>query len=259
MWTLRLAPLVTLGAVATVVFIGATQASGSTSCAKGSWPAGTRSIAVPPPASARVSFSHGRWRLWLRPAARRGLTGRVAADGALSSVRASGALRSRLHHTGRALSFVMPAGSAPARVSFTARCAHRIAFDFAGVRTLIGRQPAPASGFQLQTGVTGRLILGPICPLAGRTRACASDRGVHGTVEIDTAPASGSTAGTPVETVATDANGNFSAALSPGDYTFTGRSSGPQPPAGTMSRSSSAHVAPGAVSQVTVVFDTGIR
>jgi hypothetical protein len=59
--------------------------------------------------------------------------------------------------------------------------------------------------------------------------------------------------------VSSDSNGNFSADLPPGQYMLTGRASGPQPPAGTISRTASVLVESGVVSQVTVVFDTGIR
>jgi hypothetical protein len=239
-------------------------AAGSPSCATGSWPAGTRFISVPPPASARVSFAGGRWRLWLRPATRRALTGRIVADAGLSSVQATGGLRSRVSRTVRALSFLLPAGADPARLSFAARCAGRVSFDLAGARVLIGRQPAPTSAFQIQrpatSGVAGRLIAGPTCPVVGPGVNCPPSPAVQGTVQISTAPATrSSSAGAPVATVSSDSNGNFSADLPPGQYMLTGRASGPQPPAGTISRTASVLVESGVVSQVTVVFDTGIR
>jgi hypothetical protein len=83
---------------------------------------------------------------------------------------------------------------------------------------------------------------------------------VQGTVEIDTAPISRSSpAGTPVKTVSSDGEGNFSADLSPGDYVLTGHASGSQPPGGNVSRSIPVRVDSGVVSEATVPFDTGIR
>jgi hypothetical protein len=218
---LALSSLVAAGAVAALVLIATTNALGGGTCATGSWSAGTRVIAVPPPASARVSFAQGRWRLWLRHATGRALSGRVAADAGLSYVRTTESLRSRVHRSARVLSFRLPAGSSPARLSFVARCAHQIAFTLAGARILIGRNPAPASGFQIlrppTTGVAGQLLLGPTCPVVGPGGYCPSAAsGVPGTVEIDAAPTiRSSAAGTPVETVSTDSNGSFSADLAP--------------------------------------------
>jgi hypothetical protein len=262
----RLGPLllVAFGVVGAVVLTTTTLASGRADCATGSWPAAARSISPARPAAARVIFARGRWQLSLRPAASRALVGRVAADSGLSSVRGTAALRGRVHRSSRGLSFVLPGGSAPAALSFVARCAHRITFELAGGRTVVGRQPAPTPGFQLQrppsTGVSGQMIAGPTCPVVGPGANCPPANRVQGTVEIDTTQSSRSSpAGTPVRTVSSDSNGNFSADLAPGAYTLTGRSPGPQPPAGTMSRSESVRVESGVVSQVTLTFDTGIR
>jgi hypothetical protein len=83
---------------------------------------------------------------------------------------------------------------------------------------------------------------------------------VQGTVQIDTAPATRSSpAGSPVKTVSSDANGNFAIDLAPGDYALTAHASNPQPPAGSVSRSEIVRVESGVVSDVTLVFDTGIR
>jgi hypothetical protein len=264
-WRLRLVLLLVAGAAAAAALATATtNASPSASCATGQWPAGTHFTSVPPPASARVSFASGRWRLWLRPAARWALTGRMTADAGLGSIRATAPLASRLHRGPRALWFALPGGSGPARLSFTSRCAHRMAFDFAGARVLIGRKQAPASRFQIQrpptTSVTGQLIAGPTCPVERPGENCPPPRKVQGKVEIDTAPTSRSSPnGTPVETVSSDSSGHFSAELPPGDYTLTALASGPAPPAGRMSRSESVRVESGVVSEVTLVFDTGIR
>jgi hypothetical protein len=104
------------------------------------------------------------------------------------------------------------------------------------------------------------MIAGPTCPVVGPGANCPPANGVQGTVEIDTDPSSRSSpGGAPVKAVSSDSSGNFSADLAPGAYTLTGRSSGPQPPAGTMSRSESVRVESGVVSQVTLAFDTGIR
>jgi hypothetical protein len=262
-WRLRLVLLFVAGAAAALA-TATTNASPSASCATGQWPAATHFTSVPPPASARVSFASGRWRLWLRPAARWALTARVTADAGLGSVRATASLASLLHRGSRALSFALPGGSGPARLSFASRCAHRMAFDFAGARALIGRKQAPTSGFQIQrpptTRVTGQLIAGPTCPVERPGENCPPPRKVQGTVEIDSAPASRSSPnGAPVKTVSSDSSGHFSAELPPGDYTLTARASGPEPPAGTMSRSGSVRVESGVVSEVTLVFDTGIR
>jgi hypothetical protein len=139
-----------------------------------------------------------------------------------------------------------------------------MAFDFAGARILIGRKHAPASAFQIRrpaaTGVTGQLIAGPTCPVVRPGENCPPPRKVQGTVQIDTAPASRSSPnGTPVKTVSSDSSGYFSTQLAPGDYTLTARASGPAPPAGRTSRSESVRVESGVMSEVTLVFDTGIR
>src|SRR5437588_6356814 len=138
-WRVRLVLLLVAGAAAAALAATTTNASPSTGCATGQWPAGLRFTSVPPPASARVSFVGGRWHLWLRPAARQALTGRITADAGLGSVRATAALTRRLHRTARGLSFMLPSGAGTARLSFASRCAHGIAFDFGGSRVLIGR------------------------------------------------------------------------------------------------------------------------
>jgi beta-lactam-binding protein with PASTA domain len=111
--------------------------------------------------------------------------------------------------------------------------------------------PAPPG-----TGVAGRVIIGPTCPIV--TPDCPPAKPARATVRIETAPATRNSGSSRlVESVTSRGNGAFAAKLAPGDYTLIVESavsgSTLEPTATTV------HVAPGTVRHVTLALDTGIR
>ena len=103
------------------------------------------------------------------------------------------------------------------------------------------------------TGVRGRAVIGPMCPVMRDDQPCP-DRPVETTLEI-VARASGAV----VATVETDDEGRFAADLSPGDYLV--RLDANAPPPGNLPQSAEADftVVAGSYTDVTLTFDSGIR
>ena len=224
---------------------------------------------APSPAAQAASWSavsrdRRGWRLRLH-AGSAPLEATVSADARLLIRSASGALRPGLRHSRRRISLTLSAGPGTRELRFTAGCATRIAFTFSSQAVLLGAGAAPAASFTLRrpasTGVAGRMIAGPTCPVV--RPGCPPARAVPGTVEISAAPSTRSSgSGMPVKTLSTDAGGAFATDLAPGDYTLVGRPSGTQPPTpsgSSTSRPELVHVASGVVTEVTLTFDTGIR
>jgi hypothetical protein len=192
------------------------------------------------------------------------VAGVVSANARVTSLHATRTIGRALRRGARGFSFQLTAAAVRQRVQFTVGCAHRISFGFTGLRVVLGARRAPAASFVLsrppQTGVAGQLIAGPTCPVV--TPSCPQARGVQGTVRVETAPATRDSApGTFVTSVATDAQGHFSTDLPPGAYVVSAGSSAPSPGAsgGSSSHAVQVDVQAGAVSQIILAFDTGIR
>jgi carboxypeptidase family protein len=98
------------------------------------------------------------------------------------------------------------------------------------------------------SGVEGRALAGPQCPVAVEGSPCP-DLPWEGTV-VATAASSGDEF-----TVETDADGGFRLPLAPGDYVLTIRA-GSSPPFATPQ---TVTVEPGAFADVVISVDTGIR
>lgn len=130
-----------------------------------------------------------------------------------------------------------------------------VAAAAAGAFASIGCGGSEAPATAPTTGVDGRVIAGPTCPVV--TPDCPPAKPVETTVLVETAPdtrASGS--GELVKSIPSDANGRFATDLAPGDYVLTTEPSGSGYP---LPKSVTVHVEPDAVSHVTLALDTGIR
>ena len=97
------------------------------------------------------------------------------------------------------------------------------------------------------SGIEGRALAGPQCPVAVEGSPCP-DLPWEGTV-VATAASSGD-----VFTIETDAAGAFRLPLAPGDYVLTIRAGSP-----TSVAPQSVTVEPGAFADVVISVDTGIR
>jgi hypothetical protein len=106
-------------------------------------------------------------------------------------------------------------------------------------------EPSSAS-----SGVTGRVVAGPICPVETEASPCPP-RAVQTDVAVESAD------GEELRSVRTDADGSFLVALAPGRYLLT-----PRPPAGNpdlLPRSLTVTVEAGRFIEVTLVLDTRLR
>jgi hypothetical protein len=130
------------------------------------------------------------------------------------------------------------------------------------VRAFLGASGlAPALSFRLSrpavTGVSGRILVGPTCPSIGPGSDCPPAKSGAGTVRVETASlVRGGAGGELVTRVQSDADGNFSVALPPGRYLLVVEKSAAGYP---VAKPSVVDVEPGAVSEVILVLDTGIR
>ncbi len=113
-----------------------------------------------------------------------------------------------------------------------------------------GAQP-PAG--EPASGVTGRVLLGPQCPVERSSGRCA-DRPAAGVSVIvsDHVPGDAQVAGTEVARTSTAADGSFTVALAPGRYVVTAE-------AGMSCELMDARVDRGRFVDVDVPCDTGIR
>lgn len=116
-----------------------------------------------------------------------------------------------------------------------------------------GGSGAPATA--PTTGVAGRVVVGPTCPVV--TPDCPPAKPAQTTVLIETAPSGrDSGSGQLVKSVRSDADGKFATDLAPGDYVLTAEPSASGYP---LPKPVTVHVKPGAVSHLTLALDTGIR
>jgi hypothetical protein len=210
------------------------------------------------------------WHLRLKGAAGTSLHGRVTTNARIGLSGASATVRKSLRTSGRAISFSFAGTGAAERIDFRARCATELSFKlgassaptgpgppadlpvFLGVR---GRAPTPS--FRLQrpalTGVAGRILIGPTCPVV--TPNCAPAKAEQGTVRIETAPGSRRGGGQFVKRVKSDKHGVFSTTLPAGSYVLVVEKASGYP----VPKPMTVDVEAGVVSEVTLILDTGIR
>lgn len=111
-------------------------------------------------------------------------------------------------------------------------------------------EEGPGPGDRVRSGLTGRVILFPTCPVGTSGSPCPR-KGVQTTVAIEAAD------GDRMVQVRTRPDGTFRIALEPGDYLL---SAVPPPMAPDLvPRPASAKVLPGTFARVTVVLDTRLR
>jgi hypothetical protein len=262
-WKVAVVAAVAAAASAVIALGGGAAASSSPGCAKGAWPesaSGAPRRSISANGSTYAVWRGGTtWHLGLQANTSGVLAGAVSADGHLAVVHATAPARSALRRTAHAFSFRLAGTGAPQEIRFTASCAHRLSFRFSGGTIHLGSGSAPAPSFEVRrppaTGVEGRIIAGPTCPIV--TPNCPPAKPAQAEVRIETAPATRSSgAGQLVQSVASDSNGAFSASLAAGDYIVTAT---PAASGFPLPRSVRVHVEAGVVTQATVALDTGIR
>lgn len=116
---------------------------------------------------------------------------------------------------------------------------------------------APGTAFRLArpagTGVAGRILIGPTCPVVRPD--CPPAKPAMGTVRIETAPTRRGATGHVVARVKSDGNGNYSTDLAPGRYVLVVEKGGGYP----TSKPSNLNVEAGVVTLVDLYLDSGIR
>jgi hypothetical protein len=110
-------------------------------------------------------------------------------------------------------------------------------------------EEGPGPGGLLRSGLTGKVIMFPTCPVESVSSPCPR-RGVQTTLAIESAD------GERIEHVRTSSDGTFRVALKPGDYLL---SAVPPPASDLVPRPASAKVEPGTFVRVTVVLDSRLR
>jgi hypothetical protein len=252
--------------------LGSTGRSGLQACDESGWPATAE--------GAPAAFASGGYYVWhdrggwhVRVTGVTGaISARVTGDSALRVTKLSTTVRSHLTRRAKSLSLTMTGTGRTEVLDFRAGCANRLSFAFGPERptgSLAPQQAAylgrtgssPGSSFILQrpmaTGVAGRIIVGPTCPVLGGDNTCPPAKTAQGIVRIETQAQSRSGGGGQlVKSVQSKADGTFSTALAPGTYLLVVVQSG-----GDLSRAtpSVVTVERGVVTQVTLVIDTGIR
>lgn len=108
--------------------------------------------------------------------------------------------------------------------------------------------PAAVSAHHRDSGIRGRVIVGPTCPVQRVAHACV--RPYRVTIAIRRQPTSRLAA-----TVRTSANGRFTVALAPGRYLLVPQTGRPYP----RSSPQTATVSPNHYTSVVISYDTGIR
>ena len=104
-----------------------------------------------------------------------------------------------------------------------------------------------------QSGVAGRVYLGPQCPVETEGDPCADEPAAGSRVTVaKQLPGDSYAAGEVVARTTTDADGNYRVAVAPGKYVVTAD-------AGMSCELMDARVAAGAYSKVDIPCDTGIR
>ncbi len=113
-----------------------------------------------------------------------------------------------------------------------------------------GQDPGTTSD---QSGVAGRVHLGPQCPVETEGDPCPDAAAAGSRVTVaKQLPGDSYAGGEVVARTATDADGNYRVALAPGEYVVTAE-------AGMSCELMDARVTAGAYSKVDIPCDTGIR
>jgi hypothetical protein len=199
-------------------------------------------------------------------------SGRVVASAPMRVTGTSSRTTRRLRRGARSFSFDGVRAVGTERIDFRALCTTRLAFRFGPARPngsvgppeesvfLGARARAVGSRFVLsrpgRTGVIGRIVIAPNCPVEGVQECGGTAKPARGTVRIETDSGVKGQNGSFVTAVKSDAGGTFSAPLGPGDYVLTVVETDAT---GVTPRPVQVTVEQGVVSDVTLVLDTGIR
>jgi hypothetical protein len=117
-----------------------------------------------------------------------------------------------------------------------------------GVLALVAVACAGGRAAGTGTGIRGKVLIGPQCPVEQQGSACP-DKPFEGTVQVSTE------SGRPVDSVESEPDGSFEIGLDPGTYVLTVASlEGP-----TFAKPITVAVQSGRMTAVTVLVDTGIR
>ena len=106
-------------------------------------------------------------------------------------------------------------------------------------------------------GVRGRVWMAPMCPGPARIDRKCPPKPVLATVDIFRVRADGSNAGTPLNSIATNASGGFEVTLPPGHYRFVPRSANQSLSAS--GKPTDVVVKAKGAAFVTLTIDTGLR
>jgi hypothetical protein len=273
------------------LLVGATAAApvaaggSASSCSSSGWAATAAGKPAALASASEPSFFVWRdpegWHLGVKGASSAApLAAHVLSSAPLHVGDATPGLRAGLHTSLRAISVRIASGGAQ-QVDFTAPCARSVTFRLGPAQTASGsgggaaipagqRSPraylgavgsAPAMSFQLSrpavTGVSGRILVGPTCPVIGPGAKCPPAKSASGTVRVETAATTrGGAGGELVTRVQSDADGHFSVNLAPGRYLLVVEKATPGYP---VPKPSIVDVEAGVVSDVILVLDTGIR
>jgi hypothetical protein len=231
------------------------------------------------------------WHLRLRGDAGATLTGKVSSSAPVRTSRTSSTVQSGLKVGARSLSFTFPATGRVETIDFASTCARKLDFQLGpatvatasasgggvpqpGAPTLPGKPTAtpvlpvflgaqgraPGSAFELgrpiATGISGRIVVGPTCPVENPQNPC-QPKPASGAVRIERAATTkGGAAGQVVGTARSDSQGFFTADVAPGRYLLVVVLDKPGFP---LAKPSIADVQAGVVTKVTLLLDTGIR
>jgi hypothetical protein len=251
--------------------------AGASVCGERGWPATAegRPTALGRAAAGYFVWHDGLgWHIQTRGAPGERFQGKVSADAALLVSATTGATRASLRRQARSFTFDFSGGRVVDGVDFRASCASRLSFRFGPERPAGSRAPlqpvflgagghSPGASFVLEraplgTGIIGRILLGPTCPVGGPGVVCPPGKPVQGKVRIETASTrrGSNQGGQFVKMVQSDANGNFATDLEPGRYTLVVVKEDSDYP---LPRPTLVEVERGVVTQITLVLDTGIR
>jgi hypothetical protein len=122
-----------------------------------------------------------------------------------------------------------------------------------GLLALTGCAADASDAGSHRSGVSGRVLLGPACPVEVEGQPCDDIMAVHATVTVsEQLPGEAYAAGRVVATTTTDARGAFRVDVAPGEYVVTAD-------AGMSCELMDVRVAADAYSTMDVPCDTGIR
>lgn len=262
-WYLLAATVAAVVAILILASLGGTDHRAT--CGQSRWPPIVGGSSRTVSGGYYVSHTARGWRLTLAAGAGAELAGRVAANARIGPARASTAARKGFNAHRRTLSFSFAGTGAAENIDFKATCASKLSFQLgsratAGLPVFLGASgKAPTPSFAVQrparTGVAGRVLIGPTCPVV--TNSCPPAKPAQRTVRIETAPRSKGSGGSRlVKRVDSDRRGMFAAMLEPGHYLLVadgGASTYPLP------KPLVVDVEAGVMSHVTLALDTGIR